>query len=134
MKTYAQSVGKEPFDWENFLNSENISKEQWDYAKQISQSWKTCPCGNMSVLIKRESANAALRPSRPMDEILYILGNSEHFHSAIENENQDDALDYFKMMKIREKQLLREIEKELKEKEANLLNSLREIQTQIASL
>lgn len=53
MRTYAESKGKKPFDWNEFLNKENITEEEWDNASKLAQEWVTCACGNQCDVIPR---------------------------------------------------------------------------------
>lgn len=51
--TYCESRGEKPFDWNEFLNRETITEEEWEEAGNLASCWITCACGNQCDLIPR---------------------------------------------------------------------------------
>ena len=45
-KTYSESKDKKFFDWNKFLNKKKYTLEQLGDARNLSESWVTCACGN----------------------------------------------------------------------------------------
>lgn len=84
MKTHAEAQGREPFDWNEFLNKKEISESEWLEAKLLAGNWVTCACGNLCDIIPRYRGIPA-----PRDGILLSLGNS--FSIQIECQNRREA-------------------------------------------
>lgn len=68
MKTYSEEMGKEPFDWHEFLNKNEFTKEELEKACSLSSNWPTCAVGNQCACIPRD------RYGGPIDSPLYKLG------------------------------------------------------------
>lgn len=62
MKTHTETKNKEPFDWNVFLNQENITGGKWFEAKVLASSWVTCACGNQCDIIPRRISGAPRDP------------------------------------------------------------------------
>lgn len=103
MKTYAESEGKEPFDWSEFLNKENITEEEWTNAYLLSNEWVTCACGNQCDLIPRNDDGI------PKDLELNLLGC--FFHNHIASRRIDDAKQTLKAIEKRSAYLIDELNK-----------------------
>lgn len=75
-KTYAETQGKAPFDWNHFLNraiAGQITVAEEAKAMQLSSRWVTCACGNQCAIIPREG-DCCGGPGAPNDEMLKDLG------------------------------------------------------------
>lgn len=68
MITYAEKEGKNPFNWNTFLNKKNYSTVELKKAWELSNNWITCACGNQCSIIDRNGF------SEPTDSKLYRLG------------------------------------------------------------
>lgn len=101
MKTYSESKGEEPFNWNEFLNKENITEEEWDNAESLADSWVTCACGNQCDVIPRDYFG------EPKDWELFKLGNN--FAKAIESKNINSAKEILKDIEERSAYLINEI-------------------------
>ena len=75
MKTYSESQGEKPFDWNKAL--ENPSDYEPGYLNDLSMSWVTCACGNQCDVILRSEEEGC-----PEDPILCKLGVD--FNNCIE--------------------------------------------------
>jgi|SRR6185437_10517233 len=75
MKTYAETQGKAPLDWNAFLAKESYTYDQLTDARNRASSWVTCACGNQCDIIPRDLDGA------PIDAALDDLGSS--FYNAI---------------------------------------------------
>ena len=53
MKTYVEAQGHTAFDWNAFLNRDDITEQEWRDAQVRSMSWVTCACGNLCDAIPR---------------------------------------------------------------------------------
>src|SRR5258706_9054437 len=83
MKTYAESQGKKPFNWNAFLKKKTYTPAELRKASRLAQSWVTCACGNMCAIIPRDSFCDG-----PEDSQLSKLGT--RFYGQIE-----DMKDYY---------------------------------------
>jgi hypothetical protein len=96
MKTYAQTEGRESFDWNKFLNREDISEREWAKADARAASWVTCACGNQCSIIPRETNGM------PKDKALLTLGGGEGgFYTAIKNRDVESARHLLHMIELR---------------------------------
>ena len=68
MKTYAETQGKAPFDWNAFLVKESYSYTEVEHAHYLSREWVTCACGNQCDIIPRNYQGM------PEDKILQHYG------------------------------------------------------------
>ncbi len=76
MKSFAQSKGKEPFNWIEFLSRgdmEDYTFKELDNAMKLSGDWVTCACGNQCDILPRVDGV-------PEDEILRKLGYDFYHH------------------------------------------------------
>lgn len=53
MKTYAESRGEKPFDWNAFLKNESYTVDECKEADGLARHWVTCACGNQCDVIPR---------------------------------------------------------------------------------
>lgn len=67
-KSYAQTKGKRPFDWEEFILSPEFSIQSLEAAQNKARSWVTCACGQQCSIIPRADSGV------PMDDVLEELG------------------------------------------------------------
>jgi hypothetical protein len=96
MKTYAQTEGQKSFDWNKFLNRENISDSEWFEAAARASSWITCACGNQCSVIPRETNGI------PKDKALLALGGGDGgFYTAIKNRDIESARHLLHMIELR---------------------------------
>ncbi len=84
-KIYAETKGKEPFNWNAFLTAAIASPpsiERWDEVELRSKSWVTCSVGTQCHVIPRHLEGSL--GGKPLDELLAHLGGCNGgFHSAI---------------------------------------------------
>lgn len=101
MKTYSEREGEEPFNWNEFLNKKNISKEEWDNAESLADSWVTCACGNQCDVIPRDCFGG------PKDRELFRLGYN--FYKVIGSKDINSAKEILKAIEERSAYLINEI-------------------------
>ena len=101
MKTYAQALYKEPFDWNDFLNKKVITEEEWWEATGFSSRWVTCACGNQCRTIPR------FHSGMPIDNELSTLGCD--FNDAILERNIIKARRILENIEKRSAELIAEI-------------------------
>lgn len=99
--TYAESRGGKYFDWNEFLNREDISEEEWNEARHLSDGWVTCACGNMCDVIPREYDGA------PYDTVLYLLGID--FFEYIDSKDKDQAKKTLGKIEKRSEEIIKEL-------------------------
>lgn len=68
MKTYAETQGKKPFDWNAFLEKESYTEDELYQAIDSAIDWVTCACGNQCDVIPRGY------DGKPLDRRLKKLG------------------------------------------------------------
>lgn len=51
IKTYAESEGEKPFDWNKFLNKKKYKENELKNAFDLSINWVTYTCGNQYSII-----------------------------------------------------------------------------------
>jgi hypothetical protein len=105
MTTYTEREGKEPFDWNSFLDraiSGDADIVENDLAKLYAKHWVTCACGNTCESIPRDSIGA------PFDPKLRSLGLG--FNSAITFGYYENAKETLKRIEKRSAQILWEME------------------------
>lgn len=74
-KTYAESRGERPFNWNWFLRRVRfglVTQRQIDKADVLARQWVTCACGNLCERLPRYDSTHG--PGRPRDDILFDLG------------------------------------------------------------
>lgn len=101
MKTYTESKGYKPFNWNEFLNKENISEEEWIEAEELAENWVTCACGNQCDVIPRDYFG------EPKDWELFELGHN--FAKVIESKNISSAKEILKGIEERSAYLINEL-------------------------
>ena len=82
-QTYSELRHVEPFDWKAFLSKKEVTDQEWRAAKELSENWVSCACGNQCAVIPRGPRH------RPLDDMLASLGYQ--FHELIEERNVPDA-------------------------------------------
>ena len=102
MKTYTETQGKKPFDCNAFLNKEEISEQEWEYAENLAGSWVTCACGNQCDVIERRPINGV-----PKDEELFNLGM--WFSVSIDNKDIEKAKETLLKIEKRSAELINQI-------------------------
>ena len=75
MKTFAETRGKPPFDWNAFLARDEFDEDSLNEANQLADRWITCACGNLCDALPRRD------DGEPLDADLADLG--WEFHSTI---------------------------------------------------
>lgn len=103
MKTYAESQGYAPFDWNKALDREHISGEQWIEMEMKAEQWVTCACGNQCDAIPRHEFG------EPLDAALSTLGGSDAFLRAIYDRDANQAKVWLSLIEFRAAQILQEI-------------------------
>lgn len=90
IKTYAETIGKKPFDWNAFLEKAiagKVGKIAQDRAEERASKWTTCACGNMCDIIPRKTSGFAI--GAPLDEDLADHG--QVFYTQIKSGNYKAA-------------------------------------------
>ncbi|MGB5942084.1 MAG: hypothetical protein WBG71_04330 [Leeuwenhoekiella sp.] len=99
MKTYTETEGESPFDWNVFLKKESITEDEWNEASDLASNWITCACGNQCAVIERDEEGT------PKDELLMNLGLS--FTTTIYfQRDQSKALRILDQIETRSAQLI----------------------------
>ena len=110
MKTYAESHGKTPFDWNktlldlikrdknNYLYNRNIEFS----LEQLAGNWVTCACGNQCEIIQRDKEYG-----KPLDKKLRDLGNE--FYDNIRECDWENALNKLHLIEIRSTELIKQL-------------------------
>ena len=101
MKTYTETEGQDPFDWNAFLNKEFITEDEWFEAWDLAGNWVTCACGNQCDIIPRDAHGI------PDDSILNGLGID--FHVSIAHEDSLEAKEVLKLIEERSAFLINKI-------------------------
>lgn len=84
MKTYSEEEGREPFDWNKFLDKDEFTLDELKDACSRAGSWVTCAVGNQCSVIPRDEIG------EPIDMDLFNLGLKFHYsilnmHESNEN-------------------------------------------------
>lgn len=58
--TYSEKLGRDPFNWNAFLNDDNLSSIDWSDAVGRAGNWVTCACGNECSVIPRDDIGEPL--------------------------------------------------------------------------
>lgn len=53
MKTFAETKGEPPFDWNAFLAKDQFTEDEMIKALDLSGEWVTCACGNLCAALPR---------------------------------------------------------------------------------
>lgn len=101
MITYAESRGREAFDWNLALERRKISEHEWEEMEELASKWTTCACGNQCSIIPR-GINGG-----PEDEHLSLLG--QRFLSLILIRSKRKALACLNEIELRSAELIAEI-------------------------
>jgi hypothetical protein len=104
MKTYTETQGQEPFDWNKFLENppEYASTEYLD-ACDLAEAWVTCACGNLCDIIPRSPLGC------PLDDYLQLLGIN--FNNSIQDAEYDDAKEILAKIEKRSEEIIFELTK-----------------------
>jgi hypothetical protein len=104
MKNYAETKGKEAFDWNKFLENppEKGSPEHLD-ACDLAEAWVTCACGNLCDIIPRSPLGC------PIDDYLEFLGIA--FNNSIQDARYDIAKGILAKIEKRSEELIFELTK-----------------------
>lgn len=100
MKTYSETQGIKPFDWNKALND---SKKDWNMLFVMSKNWITCACGNTCDIIPRNKYGA------PLDSELRNLGAM--FCGAIYSNKTTKSKKILKQIETRSAELINELTK-----------------------
>lgn len=96
MKTYAESTGNDPFDWNAFLAKDEFTKAELIKALDLAGEWVTCACGNLCNALPRHPNGA------PLDRELELLGY-EFSETIIATQAARSWDDFRSMIKWRDK-------------------------------
>ena len=100
MKTYSESRGRQPFDWNAFLeNPPAEDSDEHGAACGLSWEWVTCACGNLCDKIPRDISGA------PLDAELKSLG--VEFHENIRSGYWNGAKDCLYLIEKRSAGLIK---------------------------
>ncbi len=102
--TYTEVGGNNPFDWNAFLDKEEITEKEWEEADKIAESWVTCACGNQCAKIPRNKYTG-----EPFDSQLSSLGMT--FCSNIGSKNKEYAKRTLSQIEKRSVEILTQLEK-----------------------
>ncbi|PRP68131.1 hypothetical protein [Nonlabens agnitus] len=109
MTTYAETQGKKPFDWNEFLSMEDITQDEFKDACYLASEWVTCACGNQCHLIPREYINSNYKHNgRPIDDDLAQFGLDFYWH--LKMKRFDKAKIVLELIEQRSAQLIAEIQ------------------------
>lgn len=105
-KTYAESQGQSPFDWNKVLaNPPQRDSKEHEVLRRLAARWVTCACGNQCAIIPRESLYGT-----PIDQGLVSLGLN--FSYMVARGEWNEARDILKRIETRASQLIsRELSK-----------------------
>lgn len=106
MKTYAETKGLAPYDWNDFLDRAirgEVSKSESEEAKELAEGWPTCACGSQCDRILRD------RLGLPKDRELRILGFS--FCGSMVTGSYRRAKDTLERIEFRSSEILQEMDK-----------------------
>jgi hypothetical protein len=98
-KTFAETQGKENFNWFKFLNQKEISEKDWFDAELLSKDWITCACGNQCSLIPRSGYL-----NHPWDDELRSLGFL--FNLQIRGQKKGTAMETLLKIETRSSELI----------------------------
>lgn len=101
--TFAESQGKDPFDWNQFLDrvlKVEISEKEHYNACDLAGNWVTCAVGNQCEIIPRKEFE-------PLDPELLSLGRI--FYQLICHTDYYHARIYLRKIEKRSAELIREI-------------------------
>lgn len=101
-QTYAESQGRQPFDWNQFLSTEEHTDEEWEEASWLAAEWPTCACGNQCSIIPRDYMTG-----KPEDMTLYCLGMV--FSNAIDGKSVQEAKEILMKIEKRSAELIAKI-------------------------
>jgi|SRR6478609_391082 len=73
MKTFAESLGRPKFDWNEFLTRLEYEYIDIAQAKGLAADWVTCACGNQCEVIPRTDFGT------PEDSVLAYLGQEFYY-------------------------------------------------------
>lgn len=104
MRTYAESKGKKPFNWFEFLERKDITDSEWVDAYTLSTNWITCACGNQCDVIPRDWVGA------PIDSYLRVLGND--FTDYMKSRDQLSAMETLHLIEKRSIELINKWEEQ----------------------
>lgn len=107
MKTYAETMGHKPFNWNRFLARRIAglrTPESDEKAGRVAGDWVTCACGNLCAVIPRYEPNGS-----PKDQQLFFLGNQ--FMADINGAKWAEAQRTLALIEARSKAILRSLAK-----------------------
>lgn len=103
-KTYAETQGQAPFDWNKELDELIAGKfitDQEHYAMRIrANSWVTCAVGNRCAIIPREYHGS------PVDKVLWRMG--DEFATEFANRRYESAKSLLTKIEARSAILIRQ--------------------------
>lgn len=108
MKTFAETRGELPFDWNAFLNKKKHDSYDWFHAEWLAKSWVTCACGNQCHIIPRERRLRRSADGAPKDYRLLELGKK--FYGAICEKRIGEAKEILAKIEIRSAELIQFIQ------------------------
>ena len=101
LKSYTATIGKKPFNWNEFLDRDEITNGQWTKATILAGSWVTCACGTQCAIIPRTMGGT------PEDNRLYHFGN--RFYDAINAKRIQTAKAFLALIEERSAELIAEL-------------------------
>lgn len=101
-KSYAETKGILPIDWNVFLSREDINETSWRTAQHASANWVTCACGAQCSIIPRVKIDG-----EPKDKTLWNLG--VRFNFAIKDRDKFSAKSILAKIEERSAYLIKQI-------------------------
>lgn len=122
--TYSESKGKQPIDWNAFLNKEmkDVTWDEMGRMNDAADDWVTCACGNECDIIPRYKTQAQHgMKGEPKDIVLMRLGVD--FCQAVNSMDNNHGLDLreYNQEKRRAIYTLHQIEK----RSAEIINEIK---------
>lgn len=99
--SYAKHKGFLNFNWNKFLDTKELTDEQWKDAMEVVRHWVTAPSGAQDHRIPREQSG------RPTDKELTDL--EQEFYSSILEKNIKQCKKYLYKIEVRSIQIVNEI-------------------------
>lgn len=103
MVSYAEKQGKEIINWDKELSGK-ITPERMEELMICSDSWSTCPTGQLSNVIRRDSTG------EPKDDIMTSFGRK--FTDVFKSGDIASAKHYIGLIKTHGKFLVEQVEAE----------------------
>lgn len=129
----AKTLGLKEINWREVLLRAAVGKlsdTEIAFYKEKLLEWTTCPCGNLSVCIPRNTYKDDDKEDyRPYDHTLAELGTS--VYQEFRDENYESAFNIFEMIQIRAKFVIEQEEAALEKEIAKLVKATQEVRQKL---